>query len=141
MSLMVQAGQMNSRSLTAQDARRSSRIQAAAGRHSEHFRDAGGACYGNVLTRRQHGLRCNYVRIERAGFPLKSTVELTAAISRKPICVTGSNSPGYTCSPLPSITLAPVGTSTAAPTLAILPFWMTTVPSSMAAPDRVKIFA
>src|ERR1051326_7685986 len=34
----------------------------------------------------------------------ESTVALTALISLRPICVIGSNRPGYTCKPLPSIT-------------------------------------
>ena len=52
-----------------------------------------------------------------------------------PICVADSIQPGVTIFPVASTMRAPAGTWTAAPTAAILPAWITTVPRSIAGPD------
>ena len=77
----------------------------------------------------------------KAPVSVVSTVAMTAEISLRPICVTESKRPGYTCRPLPSMTCAPAGVSTLAPTAATLPSRRMMVPSSIGAPVSVKIFA
>jgi hypothetical protein len=58
-----------------------------------------------------------------------------------PTVVSASINPGYTVSPVPSMTHAPGGTSTSVPTSLINPFRTTRVPLSRVAPETVTIFA
>src|SRR5256885_17130957 len=67
----------------------------------------------------------------------ESTVEETAPISLRPICVTASKRPGETCKPLASMTCAPAGNSTGGPKAPILPALVARVPAAIVEPARV----
>src|SRR5579863_1076542 len=64
-------------------------------------------------------------------YSVESTVICSAGISTKPSSSPASIMPGITTLPRASITCAPAGTWTPAPTAVILPFSITTVPSSI----------
>src|SRR5687768_16581878 len=85
------------------------------------------------------GLECGFTATSARAFGLSalsslvSTVPATESISTTPIVVPASIRPGYTESPVPSITVTSAGTETFAPTAVITPLANTIVPLAIGA--------